>query len=235
MTGWAPKRFWKEAQVLPAVGGFAVHLDGRPVKTPAKAALILPNRAMAEAVAAEWNAQDGVLDPETMPCTRAANSALDKLSVQRAEVAAMLAAYGGSDLLCYRATRPQPLIERQAAAWTPLLDWAAAEFGAPLVVTPGVMPTAQPEDSLARLAAQVDALDPFRLAAFHDLVAISGSLVLALAVIRGRIGAEEAWAIARLDETWQIEQWGEDEAEAKAEAYRRAAFLQADRFFRLCA
>lgn len=234
MSGWAPKRFWKAASVQPAPGGFAVTLDGRAVKTPAKAPLVVPTLAMAQAIAAEWQAQTGTVDPESMPCTRAANSALDKLSVQGAEVAAMLAAYGANDLLCYRAEHPPALAARQAAAWDPLLDWAAETLDAALIVTRGVMPRPQPAASLARLADQVAALDAFRLAAFHDLVAISGSLVLALAVARGRLTAEEAWAISRIDEAWQAEQWGEDEEAAAAEAWRHAAFLQAHRFWGLC-
>lgn len=234
MTGWAPKRFWTAATVQPAPGGFTVTLDGRPVKTPAKALLVVPTAAMAQAIAAEWDAQTGTIDPEGMPCTRAANSALDKLSVQGPEVVALLAAYGGNDLLCYRAEGPPPLAARQAAAWDPLLDWAATALSAPLVVTRGVMPADQPAASLARLTAEVAALDPFRLAAFHDLVAISGSLVLALAVARGRLSAEEAWTASRIDEAWQAEQWGEDEEAAAAEAWRHAAFLQAHRFWELC-
>ncbi len=234
MTGWTPKRFWTSATVEPEGAGFAVRLDGRAVRTPAKAPLILPTRAMAEDVAAEWAAQGDRIDPETMPATRAANSAIDKLSVQQAEVAAMLAEYGGNDLLCHRAAEPPALVARQAAAWDPLLLWAAEALDAPLAVTTGVMPAAQPAASLARLAAEVAGLDPFRLAAFHDLVTLSGSLVLALAVIRGRIGPEEAWALSRIDEDWQAELWGEDAEAAAAGARRRAAFLQACRFFRSC-
>ena len=146
----------------------------------------------------------------------------------------MLADYGGNDLLCYRAAEPPALVARQAAAWDPLLDWADVTFDAPLVVTTGVMPAGQPAASLARLAAEVAALDPFRLAAFHDLVVLSGSLVLALAVIGGRIGPQEAWAASRIDEIWQAELWGEDAEASAAAARRRAAFLQAHRFFGLC-
>lgn len=232
--GWAPKRFWKEATVEPVDGGFAVRLDGRPVRTPLKAPLVLPTEALARAVADEWNAQEGTLRPETMPCTRAANSAIDKLSAQQAEVAAMLADYAGTDLLCYRAEDPPELAARQAAEWDPLLDWAAATYGARLTATAGVMHIPQPPEALTRLAAEVAALDRFRLAAFHDLVAISGSLVLALAVARGRLTAEEAWRASRLDEDWQIEQWGEDEEAAALAARHRADLLQAHRFFALC-
>lgn len=234
MSGWTAKRFWKAATAEAVEGGFTIRLDGRAVKTPAKAALVLPTRALAEGIAAEWDAQEGAVRPATMPLTRAANSAIDKVAPMRAEVIAELAGYGGSDLICYRATGPQPLIDRQAAVWDPLVDWAATHLHAPLVLTHGVMPVAQPEASLARLTRHVAALSDFGLAGLHDLVAISGSLVLALAVTEGRLTAERAFAASRVDTLWQAEQWGEDEEEAEAEAIRRDAFLQADRFFGLC-
>ncbi|WP_112312530.1 ATP12 family chaperone protein [Pseudogemmobacter bohemicus] len=234
MSAWAPKRFWKETVVTETEGGFTVHLDGRPIRTPQKSALTVPTRAMAELIASEWEAQQGKIAPETMPATRAANSALDKLSVQREAVVAMLAAYGETDLLCYRAERPLQLVARQAEIWNPLLTWAAETLQAPLQVTEGVLPVAQPAASLARLTAGIAALDDFRLTAFHDLVAISGSLVLALALISGQIDVAEAWAASRLDETWQSEQWGIDEEAAATEAAKRAAFEQAWRFYGLC-
>lgn len=234
MSGWTAKRFWKQAAVQATDGGFDIRLDGRPVKTPAKAPLVVPTRSLAQAIAAEWDAQEGKVRPETMPCTRAANSAIDKVAPLRAEVIAELAGYGGSDLLCYRATGPQGLIDRQSAAWDPLLDWAATTLAAPLNVTQGVMHVAQPQPSLDRLAARVAAFGAFELAAVHDLVAISGSLVLALAVTEGRLSPEAAFDASRIDNRWQAEEWGEDEEEAEAEAHRRAAFLQAGRFFGLC-
>jgi chaperone required for assembly of F1-ATPase len=234
MSGWAAKRFWTEALAEPCDGGFTVRLDTKPVRTPLKSPLVLPTAAMARAVADEWQAQAGKIDPGTMPCTRAANSAIDKVAPQFDEVVAMLAAYGGTDLLCYRATGPEALIARQAAAWNPLLDWAATALGAPLNATVGVMHVPQPDSSLAALTGQVARLTPFQLAAFHDLVAISGSLVLALAVIHGRLSAEQAWTLSRIDEDWQAELWGEDEDATALAALKRAAFLQADRFFGLC-
>lgn len=234
MSAWSTRRFWTAASAVPVEGGFAVHLDGRPVRTPLKAPLILPTLGLAQAVAAEWQAQEGTVKPETMPFTRTANSAIDKVAVQQDEVAAMLAAYGGSDLLCYRAEGPPELIARQAAAWDPILDWAAATLDAPLVATYGVMHVEQPVESLAALQTCVSQMTAFQLSAFHDLVAISGSLVLALAVTRGRLGAEEAWTLSRVDEDWQISLWGEDEEAAEIAALKREAFLQADRFYGLC-
>jgi chaperone required for assembly of F1-ATPase len=232
--GWAAKRFWNEARAEPCEGGFTVRLDSRPVKTPAKAPLVVPTLAMAQAIAAEWDAQTGKVDPATMPCTRAANSAIDKLSAQQAEVVDMLAAYAETDLLCHRAEGPPALVARQAVAWDPLLDWAAQTFGARLAVGTGVLPVPQDAGALAALRAPVAALTRFELAAFHDLVALSGSLVLGLAVIRGRMTAAEAWEASRVDETWQIEQWGADEEAAAAETFRRTAFDHAGRFFALC-
>jgi chaperone required for assembly of F1-ATPase len=231
---WAARRFWTAASAVPVEGGFTVHLDGRPVRTPLKAPLVLPTAGLAEAVAAEWQAQEGTVKPETMPFTRTANSAIDKVATQQAEVVEMLAAYGDSDLLCYRAEGPPDLVARQAAGWDPLLDWAAKAVGAPLTATAGVIHIEQPEESLEALEAQVSALSPFQLSAFHDLVAISGSLVLALAVTHGRLSAEEAWSLSRIDEDWQIELWGEDEEAAEIAALKREAFLQADRFYGLC-
>jgi chaperone required for assembly of F1-ATPase len=234
MSAWAAKRFWTDATVEAAGSGWTVRLDGRAVKTPLKAPLVMPTRAMADAVAVEWQAQTGLVRPDTMPVTRSANSAIDKVAVQFDEVVGLIAAYGGSDLLCYRAAFPPALIARQAAAWDPLLDWAADWLGARLVVTTGVMPVAQDAGALAVLHARVAAMTVFQIAAFHDLVAISGSLILSLAVTEGRLTIDEAWVCSRIDEAWQNEQWGADEDAAAMEAMRHAAFAHAGRFYGLC-
>ncbi|MFQ1699396.1 ATP12 family chaperone protein [Loktanella agnita] len=233
MSDWQPKRFWTEAKVVAVDGGHAVHLDDRPVKTPAKAGLILPTRALAEAVAAEWDAQTEKVDPGTMPVTRGANAAIDKVRTQRDEVVAMLAEYGDSDLLCYRAPGPDGLIKRQAAAWDPLLDWAAETFNARLWVGEGVMHVSQKPEILARLTQEIDSFDEFALAAVHDLISLSGSLVLALAVTRERLTPIEAWDVSRVDEDWQIEQWGADDEASAMAAVKRAAFFDAERFYQL--
>jgi len=235
VSGWKAKRFWSAATVEPCDGGFTVRLDARPVKTPAKAALVVPSQALAQAIADEWMAQTGPVRPDTMPFTRAANSALDKVAVQREEVISLLAAYGETDLLCYRATGPMALIDRQAAQWDPLLHWAATDLDAPLRAVAGVMHIAQPPASLARLRARMEAQSDFELAAFYDLVAITGSLVLALAVSHARLDGDAAWQLSRIDETWQAEQWGRDDEAAAQEALKKAALLQAERFYRLCA
>lgn len=234
MSVWAARRFWTTASAVPVEGGYTVHLDARPVRTPLKAPLVVPTLALAEAIAAEWQAQEGTVNPETMPFTRTANSAIDKVAPQMDEVAAMLAAYGGSDLLCYRAEGPPELVQRQAEAWDPILIWALEAIGSDLVVTAGVMHVEQPPEALMRLHQRVAALTPFQLAAFHDLVALSGSLVLALAVTQRRVTAVEAWTLSRIDEDWQISLWGEDEEAAEVAARKEAAFLQADRFYGLC-
>lgn len=231
---WKPKRFWQAATAEPVEGGFTVRLDGRPVKTPAKAPLLVPTLAMAQVLAAEWDAQQGELRPETMPASRAANSAIDKVAPQFAEVAEMIAAYGGTDLLCYRAEGPEPLVARQAAGWDPLLEWARQQYGTPLVATAGVIHIAQPPGSLAALSAVVHAQTPFQLAALHDLVAITGSLVLGLAVAAGRLTAQTAFDLSRIDEHWQIEQWGPDEEAQALESARHQALCDAARFYQLC-
>lgn len=233
MSAWAPKRFWTSAEVAEAPGGFAVTLDGRQVKTPAKAPLVVPSRALAEAIAREWQAQDEKIDPATMPVTRGANAAIDKVRTQHAEVAALIADYGGTDLLCYRAEAPRELVARQSAHWDPLLDWAEAALGARLAVTQGVVPVAQPEATLAALSARVAAMDEWQLAALHDLVGLTGSLVLGLAVAEGRLTADEAWTIAQIDEAWQAEQWGADDEAAAHADRKRAALLDAERFWRM--
>ncbi len=231
MSEWKPKRFWKQAQVRETEGGFSVALDGRAVRTPAKAALILPTRTMAEMVAAEWDAQETVINPLNMPFTRSANAAIDKVQTQHAEVADMLAGYGDSDLLCYRATYPEALVQRQTEHWDPALDWAEDALGARLIPVAGVMHRPQDPRALERLRALTHELDAFRLAAFHDLVGLSGSLVLGFAAARDWRSAEDIWMLSRLDEMWQEEQWGRDE-DAHAQATRkRSEFLHAKRFF----
>ncbi|WP_296420202.1 ATP12 family chaperone protein [Pseudooctadecabacter sp.] len=233
MSDWAAKRFWTEVNVVPAEGGFAVQLDGRPVKTPAKAPLVVPTPTMGQAVAEEWRAVEEKIDPNVMPYTRSANAAIDKVRVQFDDVAEMLAAYGGSDLLCYRATHPDPLIERQARGWDPLLDWADETFGARLRPTAGVMPIEQDAAALRALAAPLYDATPFELTALHDLIALSGSLVMGLAVAHGRLSVEDGWALSRIDEDWQIEQWGEDEDAMQAAAVKEAAFHHAHLFYKM--
>ncbi|WP_308909508.1 ATP12 family chaperone protein [Pseudokordiimonas caeni] len=223
------KRFYKAVAVEAGEGGFTIALDGHIVKTPAKATLVMPTETLAEAVAAEWAAQEETVKPDAMPLTRLANTALDRVALRMEEVAAEVVAFGGSDLLCYRADEPEELVARQAAVWTPYLDWARDALGAPLIVTSGIMPVLQPEASLVALRAEVAALDAHRLTALHGLTNGFGSLVLALARIKGFAGVDALWEAARLDETYQEEQWGVDEEAARFVALKKADVDAADR------
>lgn len=234
MSGWARKRFWQDVAVVDTPGGCAIHLDGRPVMTPARAPLVVPTRALAERIADEWRAQQGKVRPETMPATRAANAAIDKVRGQFNEVVAIVSAYGETDLLCYRAEAPAELRARQDAAWDPLLAWSAERFGISWKVTTGVMPAAQPAQTLAGLAAQVARYSAFELTAFHDLVAMSGSLVIGLATAERHAAPETLWELSRIDEQWQIDQWGSDDEASALAAVRRQSFLDAAGFFALC-
>lgn len=232
MSDWTARRFWTDATVEAVPAGYAVRLDGKPVRTPLKTEVAMPSRALAEGVAEEWRAQGKTVDPRSMPLTRAVNATLDKVMPQRAEVAGGLSDYGASDLLCYRAPAPGGLSDRQAAGWDPLLDWAGERFGGRLAVTRGVIPVAQPEAVLRTFRAHVDALSEWELTALSEVVALSGSLVLGLAVLEGQ-APEPLWALSRIDEDWQAEQWGVDEEEAARIDLRRAAFLQAHRYLGL--
>lgn len=231
----APKRFWTEVHVAETPGGFGIRLDARALRTPAKAELVVPTRALAEAIAAEWRAVEGEIRPEALPFTRAANVAVDRIAADPGPLVAHLAAYGETDLLCYRAEEPVGLQARQAAAWDPALAWAARDLGALLAVTEGVAHRAQDPASLAALHAAVGAHDAFALTALSELVTLSGSLVLGLAVARGALRAPEAWAAARLDETWQEEQWGVDDEAAEMARVRENDFLRAATLLELLA
>ncbi|MEO9863766.1 MAG: ATP12 family protein [Yoonia sp.] len=233
MSDWAAKRFWKTTAAVECDGGYAIELDGRPVKTPAKVALVVPTADMAAAVASEWDAQVDLIDPTTMPVTRGANAAIDKVSVQKAEVVEMLAAYGDSDLLCYRAAGPAELIARQADHWDPLLQWAKGRFDADLKSAEGVMHVPQDGGALTRLKAELDAMTHFQIAAAHDLISLSGSLVIALAVIDGHLSEEDGWAVSRVDEEWQFEQWGDDDDARALESVKRQAFFDAANFYKM--
>lgn len=229
MSGWAAKRFWKETTVEAVEDGYQILLDGRQVKSPAKTALVVPTQDLAEVIRTEWDSQEGEIDPLSMPATRMANAAMDKVLTQKDEVASMLAAYGSSDLLCYRADAPEELIARQSQLWDPLLDWLDDAFGVRLNTGSGVMPVAQSPENEAKLLAKVMALSHFELAAFHDLVGLSGSLVIGLAVSEGHLTAEEAWPLSRVDENWQEEQWGADEEATEIATRKRGEFFAAAR------
>lgn len=227
-----PKRFYAAATAEERDGAFALLLDGRGAKTPAKRALALPSRPAAEALAEEWNAQVEVIDPARMPLTRMSNTAIDGVAVQMAAVADEVKTYLGSDLLVYRAADPAPLVAAQAMAWDPVLDWAREALGARFVLADGITFVAQPPATLQVLGAEVDAVvgqgpgAPFRLAALNVMTTLTGSALLALAVMRGRLSPEAAWAAAHVDEVFQELQWGAD-AEALERRERRWADMEA--------
>lgn len=227
-----PKRFYKSVTVSDEGNGFAVLLDGRGIRTPAKNKLVVPSSAMAEAIAAEWAAQGEHINPATMPVTRLVNTALDAVSEKMSEVADDIAAYAGNDLLCYRAEAPAGLVSRQAAAWDPPLAWAEKALGAKLNVQTGIMHVEQPAAALASLRAALDRFEAIELAALHIMTTLTGSAVLALAHAEEELSLEDAWAAATVDEDWQSAQWGRDtEAEARL-AERLAEFTAASRCLR---
>ena len=227
MTEWKAKRFWKEVSVASSETGYTVHLDNRPLRTPAKVPLVVPTRSFAEVIAQEWQDQQDTIDPSVMPATRTANVAIDKVAAKREEVIAHLLEYGGSDLLCYRATAPEALVLRQKERWDPLLDWSAQVLQAPLLVVQGVMPVTQPTQSIEQFRSELSGFSEFELSAFHELVSLSGSLVLALAVAKKHTSPENCWEFSRLDEQFQQEQWGEDEEALAVSAAKKVAFLVA--------
>jgi len=206
------KRFYKETAVDAGEGGFRVLLDGKPMRTPAKAVLVVPTRGLAEAIAGEWSAVPDTVEIKVghLPLTRLATTGLDRVPGQRERVIDDTAKYAGSDLLCYRASDPESLVERQRTAWQPLLDWAAERYGARLSVAEGMSFVAQPDEALARLRAAVAAHGDFALSALYNLTHIAGSLIIALAVAERRLTAEQAFAAAQLDELYQVERWGDD-------------------------
>lgn len=224
------KRFYKQASAGPFEGALAVLLDGRPVRTPKRTLLQMPTKALAAAVAEEWQAQKDEIVPASMPLTQLVSTALDQVAPQMAAVAAEIARFAETDLVCYRADAPESLVEDQDLAWSPLVAWMSDAFGAPLHVTRGIQPVQQPAESLARVQSEIAGLDPLRLAALSSATAVSGSVVIGLALLRGRISGAEAADAAQVDEVHQMERWGKDpEAEALLQR-RRTELLAVERF-----
>jgi chaperone required for assembly of F1-ATPase len=213
----ALRRFYKRVEVVDAEGGgFAVRLDGRPVRTPGKRLLVAPSHAVAEQIAGEWTAQGETIEPMSMPATRLANSAIDGVAAALSETMAEIARYAAADLVCYRAEAPAALLALQAEAFDPVLAWAREALGARFVTTAGVAHVAQPEAALAAARAAVEAYaDPFAVAALHVMTSLTGSLMIALMTANAALTADAAWRAAHVDEDFQISRWGEDE-EAKA-------------------
>ncbi len=227
------KRFYEEAVAAETDDGWGIALDGKPVKTPGRHALVLPREKLAFGVAAEWSGPQGEVDPVSMPLTGLANAAIDHVTANRETFASELAKYGETDLLCYRADNPAELNARQCAAWDPLLDWAGQRYDIAFETTSDIVHRPQPEETVKRLRDAVAALDPFRLAALSPLVTIGGSLVGAMALAEGDFDEETVWAATRIDEDWQAEKWGDDEEAIAARDAKRREFGAAMRFLRL--
>lgn len=229
----AVKRIWKSAEVVELGAGFGIALDGRLVKTPAKAELAVPSRALAAAIADEWNGCGETVDPRAMPLTGLANAAIDRVAPDKTSFAAGLARYAETDLTCYRAEGRQTLVTRQAESWDMLLAWARRRYDVDFACVSGVMHVPQPEETVRKLGHAVEMLDAFHLAGLSPLVTIGGSLVAALAVLEKMLPPAEAWEAVSLDDRWQLEQWGDDpEARAALDA-RRREFLAGARFLEL--
>lgn len=237
------KRFYREVTVAPVEGdlpagasgsaAFRILLDGRQVKTPIGKALAVPTKPLADAVAQEWDAQTEKITPASMPLTQLAFTALDRVAPECAAVARRIADYGGADLLCYRADAPQDLVQRQAEAWDPLLEWVKDEWSADLSMTAGIIPVTQSEVALEPLTEAVCTLDPHRLTALAAVVQVTGSLVIGLALLHGRLDGEAAIAVSQLDEDYQSEKWGVDKEAVERLQGLSAEITQAERFLRL--
>jgi chaperone required for assembly of F1-ATPase len=229
------KRFWKSVEVAEGEGGWSVTLDGRTPKTPSGARLTLPTEAAARLAADEWAAQDEFLDPATMPATRLASTAIDRVSRAREPVADEIAAFAGSDLLCYLVDHPTALVVEQAREWTPWRDWAALELGVHLEPVEGIIHRAQDPAAIARVRELALRLDDFALTGLAMAAPLLGSAVLAFALHRGVLGGEAAFELSRLDEAFQERQWGVDAEAAERTAARRAEAILLERWFRALA
>ncbi len=215
-----PRRFYEAAAITPVGDGFGLTLDGKQAKTPGRNPLVVADRAVAQALAAEWERQGERIDPATMPLTRIVHSAIDRVAGEMEPVKAEIVKYAGSDLVCYRGEGPESLVAAQEAAWGPVLAWAREALGARFVLAEGIIAVEQPAESLKAVASALGPLDPLRLAAVHVVTALTGSALIALAVLKGALGPEEAWAAAHVDEDWQMERWGRDEAALSRRAAR---------------
>lgn len=233
--GSAPRRFYKSVAVTDGETGWGVMLDGKSLRTPAKKELSLPTRALAEAIAAEWDAQSEKIRPHTMPLMQFAATAIDRVAAERARIVADIAGYAGTDLICYRATEPTALVERETQVWDPLLDWLRRRYGVSLDVARGIVAVPQLPASLDALARVVDGHDDFALSALASLVSSTGSLVIGLAVREGELTPEQGAHAAQLDELYQAERWGEDHEAVDRRIGQLAELVAARRFLDLLA
>ena len=227
------KRFWKSVEVQREGDGWGIRLDGRPVRTPARAALVVPNETLAKAIAEEWRGVVEIVDPRAMPLTGIANAAIDRVAPESRPFALGLARYAEADLACYRSEWPPELAGRQGKAWDALLGWARRRFDVDFSTTSGLLHVPQPQATIERLAHAVSSLDAYQLAGLSPLVTIGGSLIAGLAVLEKAITPEEAWKSVSIDERWQLEQWGSDTEAVTALEDRRRDFFAAARFLEL--
>ncbi|PTM90241.1 ATP12 family chaperone protein [Mycoplana dimorpha] len=212
-----PKRFYKEVSIGATDDGYAILLDGRPVRTPAKRPLVVASASVADRLKAEWDAQVEEIDPAKMPVTRLVNTALDGVADNRDAVVDEIVRFAGTDMICYRADSPERLVELHRQGWDPVLEWAAAAVGARFILAEGVIHQEQPPAAIAAFASALGKFSsPLAIACLHTVTTLTGSAILALAFAHGRLDSETVWKLAHIDEDWQIEHWGTDE-----EAFRR--------------
>ena len=224
MTASPARRFYRKVAVTGTAAPFSVTLDERSLRTPLKRALDLPTKRLAEAVASEWAAQAEKIDPHSMPYTKLANTAVDRVNSDRERIMSEIVDFAGSDLVCYRAEKPRDLIERQSRAWQPVLDWARATFAAEFLVTEGIVHIEQPSRSLGAMRDYLGSKSPWALTALHNMTTLTGSALIAAMACDGAILPAEAWLAAHVDEDWQIEQWGSDEEARHRRDYRKREF-----------
>lgn len=228
------KRFYKEAAVAEKDGKFTVELDGRSIKTPAKSECLMPTRAMAEAVASEWNAQGEEIDPNLMPITKLMNTAIDRVEARRDELIGELVKYAGSDQLCYRAEHPTELVELQAKFWDPLLARLKDKYEIEFKLAKGIIFENQDEDALNTYKKLIEDIDSFALTAYHGMTTVTGSVTIGLHLYDGHLSVDEAWVAGNVDEDFQISQWGEDEEAEERRKALREELGNAARFLSLC-
>jgi chaperone required for assembly of F1-ATPase len=227
------KRFYQKAEPVQRAGGHGITLDGKPIKTPGRRDLVVPNAALAAAIAEEWNAQQSEVRTATMPLTRLAITTIDRVATQRDAIIRQTANYAATDLVCYRATHPPALTVKQQELWQPLIDWAVLRYDAPLVVTSGVIPKSQSAATLRAFAGAVAAQQDFALTALHVATAACGSLIVALALLEGELDAQQAFAASQLDESFQIEGWGDDPEQTERRAALATEIAAAAQFLAL--
>jgi chaperone required for assembly of F1-ATPase len=227
-----PRRFFREAAPTGS-GPFGIALDGRPLKTPSKRDFLVPSLALAEAIAAEWNGQGNRVNPERMALTKLANTAIDRVADSEQRIIDDIVGYAGADLVCYRATEPEGLVQREGKAWDPIMDWGAEFFDAEFQTTVGIIHQRQDDAAIQAVRRYLTELDAMRLCAIHNLTTLTGSALIATALTEGLLDADDAWHAAHVDEDWQIERWGRDEEATQRRMRQEEEFRQTVRFLSL--